>query len=77
MGKSARFDKIIGEMFLSDLELFVPVLLFLVNGHYPENWSYRIFISLPKKDLVNPINYRPIIIVSIYLIFLLIFQTHI
>ena len=54
MGKSPGFDKIIGEMFMSDSELFVPILLTLFNflfdnGYYPENWSDGIVISVPKK----------------------------
>ncbi|CAG2221325.1 unnamed protein product [Mytilus edulis] len=70
-GKSAGNDEIVGEMFSSCPSFFAPILKTLFNsifaiGVYPENWTECLVIPVPKSgDLTSPINYRPIILVSI------------
>lgn len=71
-GKSTGCDEISGEMFIADPDFFAPILLILFNklfeyGIYPDSWIDGIVVPVPKKgDLMDPNNYRPITLISIF-----------
>lgn len=69
--KAPGMDKICNKLIKNLPKKAVVQLMYIINailitGYFPDKWKIAVVIPIPKpgKDLKNPINYRPISLLS-------------